>query len=62
MGSRVLVPECDLPVFELNDPVVADRHPEDIRREILEGWLTAAYSLKIDYPLLVPYTLEAGLG
>lgn len=56
MGFFIL--EGDLSVFEFEDMVVAERDAEDIGSEVLEGFLSGAYGLGVDDPVLLPHLLR----
>ena len=56
MGVFIL--EGRLPVFEFEDMVVAERDAEDIGSEVLEGFLSGAYRLAVDDPVLFPHVLR----
>jgi hypothetical protein len=53
-GSGRAVAKGDLVVFELDQTVVADGDPEDVRSEILEGSPAIADWFAVDHPVLLP--------
>jgi len=52
--GRVLVLQCDVAFFELQDTVSADGDPKDVRSAIPEGLLATADRLTVHDPVLLP--------
>jgi len=53
----ITISEDDLPVGDLQDVFVADGHPKDVRREVLQGLPAAAHRFDVDDPVLLPNDL-----
>jgi len=49
-GVGSAVTERHLPAGQLSDAVVADGHPKDVRRQILQSTDAVAYRLAMNYP------------
>ena len=53
-GVAVLVAKGDLPVRQSQDAVVAQRDPEDVRRQVFQCRPPAPYRAAINDPVLLP--------
>lgn len=57
IASGLTVAEEDLTVFDLDNALVGNSHPEDIRREVLDRSLRISNGLGVDIPVGCPHFL-----
>lgn len=61
-GITLLIPECDLSIFQLLDTVVCEGDPIDVWRQVFNDFLTGTDGFAVNDPLLCPYfILSRGL-
>ena len=53
-GPDAAVREGDLAILARNDPVITDRHSEDVRGEVAQRGSAVAGSLRVDHPVALP--------
>ena len=54
VGSRFLVIESDVAIFETDQAMIGDGHAKDVRSKVFESGEAAADRLGVDHPSLLP--------